>query len=68
MPDAELFMDARDSVAMRLRGIAPDRSRGGGTPSTLIESADAETIAVEVAKPARFQSGSGSIMRGNGID
>ena len=68
MPDAELFTDARDSVAMNLRGIAPDRSRGAGTPSTLIEGADAETIAVEVAKPARLQSGSGSIMRGNGID
>jgi hypothetical protein len=41
MPDAELFTDARDSVAMRLRGIAPDRSRWGGTPSTLVEGADA---------------------------
>jgi hypothetical protein len=68
MPDAELFTDARDSVAKRLRGITPDRCRGGGTPSALIEGADAETIAVEVAKPARLQSGSGSIMRGNGID
>jgi len=65
MPDAEPFTDARDSVAKRLRGIAPDRSRGGGTPSALIEGADAETIAVEVAKPARLQSG--SIVRGNGI-
>jgi len=68
MPDAELFTDARDSVAKRLRGITPDRCRGGATPSALIEGADAETIAVEVAKPARLQSGSGSIMRGNGID
>jgi hypothetical protein len=68
MTDAELFTNARDSVAKRLRGIAPDRCRGGGMPSALIEGADAETIAVEVAKPARLQSGSGSIMRGNGID
>jgi hypothetical protein len=68
MPDAEPFTDARDRVAKRLRGIAPDRSRWGGTPSALIEGADAETIAVDVAKPARLQSGSGSIMRGNGID
>jgi hypothetical protein len=68
MPDADLFTDARDTVAKKLRGIAPDRCRGGRTPSALIEGDDAETIAVEVAKPARLQSGSGSIMRGNDID
>jgi hypothetical protein len=68
MADAELFTDAHDALAERLRGIAPDRCRGGRTPSALIEGDDAETIAVEVAKPARLQSGSGSILRGNDID
>jgi len=33
----------RDTVTKGLRGIAPDRCRGGGTPSALIEGADAET-------------------------
>src|ERR1700738_1336014 len=58
MADAELFTDARDTVAKRLGGIAPDRWGGDRTPSALIKGDDAETIAAEVAKPAGLRSGS----------
>jgi hypothetical protein len=67
-PDAELVHGCARYRREETAWHCPRSIRGGRTPSALIEGDDAKTIAVEVAKQARLQPGSGSIMRGNDID